>query len=120
MNTGMRRAVMVALSTSLVMTSLAGCSKKGEAFDADAALMTVNDETVSAGLVKFAVHYSQAQTQYLYDSYFGENSFLYEYSDGYTIGDMVIEGCVETVQEMILARQHMDEYDVSLTEEEET
>ncbi|MCD7818417.1 MAG: hypothetical protein LUH07_05135 [Lachnospiraceae bacterium] len=121
MNTGMKRAAVVALSTSLMLTSLAGCSKQEEAaFDADATIMTVNDEEVSAGLVKFAVHYSQAQVQEMYDYYFGDDSFSYEYTDGYTIGDMVKESALSTIEELILARQHMDEYDVSLTEEEET
>ncbi|MCC8137809.1 MAG: hypothetical protein LIO76_07040 [Clostridiales bacterium] len=121
MNTGMKRAGITLLSASLVMTSLAGCSKNEESsFDADAAVLTVNEETVSAGLVSFAVHYSQAQTQEMYEYYFGDNPFSYAYSDDYTIGDMVITGCVETLQEMVLARQHMDEYDVALTEEEET
>ncbi len=121
MNTGMKRAGMTLLSASLVMTSLAGCSKNEESsFDADAAVLTVNEETVTAGLVSFAVHYSQAQTQEMYEYYFGDNPYSYEYSDDYTIGDMVIEGCISTLQEMVLARQHMDEYDVSLTEDEET
>ncbi len=121
MNTGKKRAGMILLSASLVLTSLAGCSKSEESsFDADAAVMTVNEETVSAGLVSFAVHYSQAQTQEMYEYYFGDNPYSYEYSDDYTIGDMVIEGCISTLQEMVLARQHMDEYEVSLTEDEET
>ncbi|MCD7766240.1 MAG: hypothetical protein LUH53_06960 [Lachnospiraceae bacterium] len=121
MNTGMKRVGMTLLSASLVMTSLAGCSKSEESsFDADATVLTVNEETVSAGLVNFAVHYSQAQTQEMYEYYFGDNPYTYAYSDDYTIGDMVIEGCVETFHELILARQHMDEYDVSLTEDEET
>ncbi|MCD7716501.1 MAG: hypothetical protein LUI39_08625 [Lachnospiraceae bacterium] len=121
MNTGMKRVGMTLLSASLVMTSLAGCSKSEESsFDVDATVLTVNEETVSAGLVSFAVHYSQAQTQEMYEYYFGDNPYTYAYSDDYTIGDMVIEGCVETFHELILARQHMDEYDVSLTEDEET
>ncbi|MCD7746263.1 MAG: hypothetical protein LUI13_13460 [Lachnospiraceae bacterium] len=120
MNMGMKRAALMMLSASLVMTSLAGCSKSSEAaFDADATVLTVNEETVSAGLIKFAVSYSQAQTQEMYEYYFGDNPYSYDYSDGYTIGDMVIESCIESFEEMILARQNMEDYDVSLTEDEE-
>lgn len=121
MNKGLKRAAVFGLSASLLATSLAGCSKsESSAFDADAVLMTINEEEVPAGLFKFAVHYSQAQTQYIYDSYFGDNSFSYEYSDGYTIGDMVKSSALASFEEMILARQHMDEYEVELTEDEET
>lgn len=120
MNTGMKRAAMLALSASLAMTSLAGCSKKEQNFDAAAAALTVNGEEISAGLLSFSVHYTQALTQYVYDSYFGDNSFNYDMGSGSTIGDYVLQSAVALTENQVLARQHMDEYDVSLTEEEET
>ncbi|MCD8338229.1 MAG: hypothetical protein LUD18_13375 [Lachnospiraceae bacterium] len=120
MNKGMKKAAVYFLSASLAATSLAGCSKDtSSAFDADATVMTINEEEVSAGVVKFAVHYSQAQMQEIYEYYFGDNPFSYEYSTGYTIGDMMIESCVDTFYQLILARQHMEEYEVELTEDEE-
>ncbi len=119
MNTKWKRAAIAAISTSLVLSSLAGCSKKEETFDNEAAVMTINDETVSAGLMNFVAHYMQAEYQYMYDMYFGENSFSYEMSTDYTIGDMVLDSVIDMVEEMVLVRQHMDEYDVSLSDEEE-
>ncbi|MCC8102785.1 MAG: hypothetical protein LIP11_11195 [Clostridiales bacterium] len=120
MNKVWKKAAVYFLSASLAATSLAGCSKDtSSAFDADATVMTINEEEVSAGVLKFAVHYSQAQTQEIYEYYFGDNPYSYEYSTDYTIGDMVIESCVETFHELILAKQHMEEYEVELTEDEE-
>jgi len=108
------------LSASLAATSLAGCSMDtSSAFDADETVLTINEEEVSAGVVKFAVHYSQSQVQEIYEYYFGDNPFSYEYSTDYTIGDMMIDSCVETFHQMILAKQHMEEYEVELTEDEE-
>ncbi len=119
MKTEWKRAAVAILGASLVIVSLAGCSKKEEAFDADATALTINDETVSAGLMNFAVHYAQAESQYYYDMYFGENSFSYDIGTGYTIGDMVKEEVLTSMEEMVLARQHEDEYGVSITQEEE-
>ncbi len=120
MKKGWKKAVIAVLCAGLAAGSLAGCSKKEETLDADEAAMTINGEAVPAGLLNFAAHYMQSQYQYMYDMYFGENSFSYEVSTGYTIGDMVKEEACESVEEMILARQHADEYGVSLTDEEET
>ncbi len=120
MNTGGKRAAVMAFSAFLVMGLLAGCSKKEETFDADATAVTINDETLSAGLLNFAVHYAQAESQYIYDMYFGENSFSYDMGTGYTIGDMVKEDAISSLEQMVLAKQHEEEYGVSLSEEEET
>ncbi len=119
MNKGWRKALLLTLCITLTAGSLAGCSKKEEeSFDPEATAMTIGGEDIPAGLVNFAVHYTQSMMQYMYDSYFGENSFSYEYSEGYTIGDMVKSQALYSLEEMILAKQHMDEYDISLTDEE--
>ncbi len=120
MNKGWRKAVLFTVCASLTATTLAGCSKKEEdTLDPDAVVMTVGDEEVPLGLLNFAAHFEQAETQYMYDMYFGEDSVSYEYSEGYTIGDMIRIDAVSVVENMILARQNMDDYGVSLTDEEE-
>ncbi len=118
MNTGWKKAVAAALGVSLAMCVLAGCSSKEEPFDTEATAMTINGEEVSAGELNFVAHYVQSQYQYTYDYYYGDNSFSYEIYSGYTVGDMMKEQTLEYVEEMILARQHADEYGVSLTDEE--
>ena len=119
MKNALRKAAVIGLSVCVAMTSLAGCSKKEKEFDAEAVALTVNGSTASVGLVKFMSHYLQAYTESMYDYYYGENSFLMEIDDaGTTIGDMVVDGNVSGLTQMLLAEQHMEEYGVELTEEE--
>lgn len=56
---GMKKTAVLGICAGLVLTSLAGCSKK-ETFDREAAAITVNDQTVSAGVVNFGLRYNQA------------------------------------------------------------
>ncbi len=119
MNTGWKRPVAAVLCAGLMIGSLAGCSNEEETLvDADATAMTINSEEVSAGLVNFAAHYVQAQYQFVYDMYFGDNSFSYEMDTDYTIGDMVKEEAFSQIEELIVVRQNAEDYDVSLTDEE--
>ena len=119
MNKGLKKAAVLGLSTCLMLSSLAGCSGKKDAFDADAAAITVNGETVSAGLVKFMSHFTQANTESFYNMYFGENSLAQPVDEnGTTLGDMIREGSVGQLTQMMLAEQKMDEYNISLTDED--
>lgn len=119
MKNALRKAAVIGLSACVAMSSLAGCSKKEKEFDAEAVALTVNGSTASVGLVKFMSHYLQAYTESMYDYYYGENSFLMAIDDaGTTIGDMVVDGNVSGLTQMLLAEQHMEEYGVELTEEE--
>ena len=59
MKNRLKKIAVIGLSACLALGMLSGCSKK-ETFQADAAAITVNGDEISAGLVKFATHYSQA------------------------------------------------------------
>lgn len=119
MNRGFKKAAVIALSSCLAMTALAGCSKKEAEFDTTAAALTVNDTVASAGLVKFFCHYTQAGVEDFYNMYFGENAFGMALDEsGTTIGDMTKSGAITEITKMLLAEQNMEAYGVSLTEDE--
>lgn len=120
MNNGLRKAAVIGLSACLALSSLSGCSKKEEAFDAAAAAVTVNGDEISAGLVKFAAHYSQALMEDVYSTYMGVTDPMSQdlYGNGSTLGDMVKSDVVSTLERMVLAQQKMGDYGVELTEEE--
>ena len=120
MKTAMRKAAVIGLSACLALTSLAGCSKKDE-FDMEAAALTVNGDTVPAGLVKFVSHYTQAGIESFYSAYFGDNAFNQSIDEsGTTLGSMVVKSSAATLKQMVLAEQKMEEYSVSLTDEEKS
>ena len=62
MHTNLRKALAGALVIGLALTSLAGCSKKNEAFDAAKAMLTLKDgSSVDAGTANMFFRYEQAE-----------------------------------------------------------
>ncbi len=118
MNTGWKKAAVIGLSAGLALSGLSGCSK-GE-FNPQAAAVTVNDQEISAGLLKFATHYNQAQSESLYASMTGSaNPFNQDiYGNGTTLGSMMTESVATQLANAVLTEQKMEEYGVSLSEEE--
>lgn len=119
MKRGMKRAIAAGVVACMALTSLAGCSKKEETFDASAAIMTVDGQEVPAGLVKFMTHYTQAASESFYSMYYGTGAFNMALDEeGTTLGSLVRDGSVEETKQLILAEQHAEEYGVALTDEE--
>ena len=84
---GLKKAAALGLCTGLVVTSLAGCSKKAE-FDAEATAITVNDDTIPVGVMNFAIRYNQANYESLYMSLGLTDPFNQDmYGAGTTLGD---------------------------------
>lgn len=120
MNKGLRKAVIFALSAGLVLTSLAGCSKK-ETFDTEATALTVNDETLSVGVVNFAVRYSQSYYEDMYASFGVTDPFNQDlFGTGSTMGESTKSSVVSGLTHTLLAEQKMEEYGVSITDEDKT
>ncbi|MDO4322740.1 MAG: hypothetical protein Q4C61_09455 [Lachnospiraceae bacterium] len=118
MKKGLKKAAVFGLGASLALTSLAGCSKK-EKFDTEAAAITVNDDTVSAGVVNFAVRYNQAGYESLYMSLGLTDPFSQDlYGYGTTLGDDVKSQLATQLSHALLAEQKMGDYDVSLSDED--
>ncbi|HIR27232.1 MAG TPA: hypothetical protein IAB84_04590 [Candidatus Choladousia intestinigallinarum] len=119
MNTGWKKAAVIGLSASLALAGLSGCSGKNE-FNAEAAAVTVNDDTIPAGLLAFATRYAQAQYESLYQAYGMNNAFNQDlYGNGTTLGQSLVSGMASQLANAYLAEQKMEEYGVSLTEEEQ-
>ena len=113
-----KKAAALGLSTCLALGALSGCSKKNE-FDASKTAITVNGDEISVGLVKFASHYIQAQYETLYAN-FGYTGIINQdlYGNGTTLGDSLKSSMQEELKQMLLAEQHMEEYGVTLSDEQ--
>lgn len=122
MHNRLKKAVVFGLSACLMLGSLSGCSKKEAEFNPEAAAVTVNGDEISAGLVKFATHYTQALTEDLYKNYMGVSDPMSQdiYGNGSTMGDMIKSQTVTTLENMVLAEQKMEEYGVELTDDEKS
>lgn len=119
MKKAIRRAAVFGLSATLALSSLSGCSKNEETFDTEAAAITVDGDTVSAGVVNFAVRYTQATSESLYQSFGVEDPFNQDmFGTGSTLGEQAKTQAVSMLTRALLAEQHMDDYGVSVTDEE--
>lgn len=118
MKKGLKKAAVIGLSAGLALTSLAGCSKK-EKFDTEATAITVNGDTISAGVVNFAVRYNQAGYESLYMSLGLTDPFSQDlYGNGSTMGEDVKTQLATQLSRAVMAEQKMGDYEVSLSDDE--
>ena len=109
-----KRAVILLLAGLLAAGSLTGC---GSLEDSDV-VATVNDTDITAGVANFLARYTQAQYETYYAGYMGDDMWSGEVEDGETYQDTVKDSILESLENMYLMEQHMDEYEVSLSDEE--
>lgn len=97
----------------------AGLALTGCGTDPDAAAATVNETAISLGLANFAAQCTAVEYDTYYMSYFGEDMWTKETGDdGTTMTDTVKKSTLETLEEYYLLEEHMDDYGVSLTAED--
>ena len=116
-------AAIAAAAGALAAMTVTGCSGS---LDPDAVVMTVGGEEVTLGVANFYARMTQAQ----YETYYlgmmssngmtmtAEDMWNQEY-DGETTEESTKESLLESLQNMYVISQHAEEYDVSLTEDEE-
>lgn len=109
-----KRAVILLLAGLLAAGSLTGC---GSLEDSDV-VATVNDTDITVGVANFLARYTQAQYETYYAGYMGDDMWSGEGEDGETYQDTVKDSILESLENMYLMEQHMDEYEVSLSDEE--
>ncbi|MCI8786327.1 MAG: hypothetical protein HFI84_06685 [Eubacterium sp.] len=115
-------------SKKMIACLLAGAACIGLAFGGcgnkiqdDAVFATLDDTTITMGVANFYAKYQQAIYDSYYMSYFGEDMWNQDmYGNGSTMTEDVKQEAAEALQEMYLLKAHMEEYDVSISEEEES
>ena len=117
MKTAKTAAICGIMSLALAAAGLAGC---GDTVDGTETALIINDEEINLGCASFYLRHQQAETENMMVSYgFGSSGSMWgtgTSSDDY--GAQFKESTTDTFVEMVLQRQHAEEYGVSLTEEE--
>lgn len=108
-----KRTWMSALAGIITVAALAGCSLKG-----DEAAITVGNTEIKADVANFYARYTQAQYETYYSAYMGEDMWNSEASEGMTYEESIKNSIQDSLITMVLSEQHMNEYDVVLSEEE--
>ena len=116
---GKKAAVLTAAGVFAAM-SVTGCSGS---IDTEAVVATVGDEDITLGVANFYARMMQGQ----YETYYaqlmgttGEDMWAQEVSDGVTMEESMKDSVMTTLQNMYLISQHASEYEISLTEDEQT
>lgn len=109
-----KRAVVLLLAGLLAAGSLTGC----ESLEDSDVVATVNDTDITAGVANFYARYTQAQYETYYAGYMGDDMWSGEGEEGETYQDTVKDSILESLENMYLMEEHMDEYEVSLSDEE--
>lgn len=113
MNKFGKKAATLLMTAALATTALAGCGVKD-----DAIVAQVGDVKITAGVAGFYARYQAAGMETYYGSYYGDDMWSQEYSEGKTFEEEIKDNTMESLQELYLLDMHKDDYEVALTEEE--
>lgn len=102
-----KKILAAGIAITLAAATLMGCGS-----NAGKPIATLDGQEVDYALVNFMVRYNQAQMQSMYGAMFGET--MWE-----SYGDTTKTGVVDGVQQMLVLEKHMDEYSVSISDEEQ-
>lgn len=114
-----KRAAVVAAAGLISAGTLAGCSGT---IDTDAVVATVGNEDITLGVANFYARMTQGQ----YETYYagmmgltGEDMWTQEVEEGKNYEQAVKDSIMTELENMYLISQHAEEYEVSLTEDEQ-
>lgn len=118
MNRFTKKLACAALAGVMGTAALAGCSSK---IDGTKALITSGEDTVTVGVGNLLVRMNQAQMAYYYSMMGGSTTGIWEKDagDGKTYADTTKDNVLTQLENMLLLKQHADEYDVTVSEEEQ-
>lgn len=119
-----KKLAAAGLSVIIAGSLLAGCGSTADTaqIDGTKTVVTINDDEVPLGTLSFLAKYQQAQMYAMYTSYFGAAEIfdmVMDESSGETYGETLKGYALDSIEEMVLLRQHAEEYGVTLTAEEE-
>lgn len=115
---------LVSLALAVVLTAsftLTGCGKK---IDEDAVVAKLDDKEISLGLANFMAQYTAASYDGYYLDFMGDASAVVDMwtedmnNTGTTMEMTVKNGIMEQLQTGYLLEQHMEDYGVTITDEE--
>ena len=112
----MKKRIMALTLTGIMAASLlTGCGLNDSASAA-----TIDGTTLTAGQLNFYARYLQSQYETYYKAYFGDEMWTTEVEDGVTYEQHIKESALEEMENMILLEAHMEDYDVSISDEEQS
>ena len=110
-----KKMAALLLSGAMLASVLSGCGS----VDKDAVVATLDGEEIKLGVANFAARLTQANLDDIYAAYFGDDVWSTDlYSSGSTTQESVKTNVISDIKEMYILKNHMDDYSVSLSDEE--
>ena len=110
-----RKITALLLSSAMALSVLTGCGGVNK----DKTVATLNGEPVKLGVANFAARFGQAGADDFYTAYFGKNVWTSDlYGNGTTGQDNFKDSVMDSLEDMYVLQLHMDEYNVSITDDE--
>jgi len=105
-----RRLAILGICTALTATALTGCGTDYRTHAGETIAM-LDGENISYALVNFSLRYNQAQMQSAYGALFGVDMWN-------SYGETTRTGAVDAIEQMMILEKHMEEYDVTISDED--
>lgn len=112
-----KKAVVLTASVALSAMSLAGCGN-GSIKNSEV-VATVGDSEITAGVANFYARYQQSLIETNYKAMLGDNMWTQKVSGGKTYEESVKESVMNNLQILYILEDHMEDYGIALTEEEQ-
>lgn len=112
-----KKAVVLTTVVALAMTSLMGCARD-LSVDNDKVAAVVGDSEITLGVLNFYLRYDQSSIEAAYGSTLGDNFWKSEIEEGYTLEENEKESVINRLAQMYILEDHMEEYGVTITEED--
>lgn len=114
-----KRAVVLTAAGVFTAAAVTGCSGS---VDTEAVVATVGDEEITLGVANFYARMTQGEYETYYASMMGttaEEMWSQDYDEDHTFEESIKDNIMENLENMYIIAQHADDYEVSLTEEEQ-
>lgn len=114
-----KRAVVLTAAGVFTAAAVTGCSGS---VDTEAVVATVGDEEITLGVANFYARMTQGEYETYYASMMGttaEEMWSQDYDEAHTFEESIKDNIMENLENMYIIAQHADDYEVSLTEEEQ-
>lgn len=117
MNRFTKKLACMTLAGMMGTASLAGC---GSTIDGTKALITCKEDTATVGMGNLMVRMNQAQMMSYYAMFGGSTAGMWEQEagEGKTYADTTKDGVLEQLENMLLLKQHAEDYKVSVSDED--
>lgn len=112
-----RKFTALLLSGVLAASMLAGCGGVNK----EETVAVLDGQNIQLGIANFAARLQQAGYDDFYVAYFGEEVWSSDlYGNGTTMEAQIKDGVIESMKDMYTLKNHMDDYGISLSEDEKT